>query len=448
MDIIGKSRTPSDSPLKGGENGAAGNNRFGLVLFGTISMLFLVYVLVFAFYQSYREREYKKELAGVRVTIINTDGTVLMDTEKDPATMPNHLQRAEVQQALQDGYGFDISRTSETDGERYFYSATYSEETGKIIRSAVPYPGEGTGAPITNRGYIGLSVLIFLLLSLVLYLYTRRVGRHVETTIDDYREQVRKAEEEKVRIKHQLTQNTAHELKTPAASIQGYLETILNTPNLPEDKRQYFLERCYSQSERMNALLKDMATLTKLSPFPAGEAGTLSPIEGQGDYAGAWKFEEVDLSEIIRSVAEDVQLAAQKKGILLEVDIPSKMPMQGDTSLLYSAFRNVLDNAITYSGGTTVKIEANENDPSTGSGANENGNRGYCVSIADDGVGVAEEHLPHLFERFYRVDKGRSRELGGTGLGLAIVKNAIALHGGTCYAESNAPHGLKITMVV
>lgn len=394
-----------------------GKNKFGLTLFGSITLLFLVYVLVFAFYQSYREREYKKELAGVRVTIINTDGTVLMDTEKDPATMPNHLQRHEVQQALRDGYGFDISRTSETDGERYFYSATYSEETGKIIRSAVPYPGEGTGAPITNRGYIALSFLIFLLLSLVLYLYTRRVGQHVETTIDDYREQVRKAEEEKMRIKHQLTQNTAHELKTPAASIQGYLETILNTPNLPEDKRQYFLERCYSQSERINALLKDMATLTRL------------------DANANIHFEAVNLSEIIRTAAEDVALAAQNRGLSLDVNLPDGMPMQGDSSLLYSAFRNILDNAIAYSGGTKIRVDASVGED-------------YRITIADDGVGVAEEHLEHLFERFYRVDKGRSRELGGTGLGLAIVKNAISLHGGTCCAQTTIPHGLTVKVAI
>lgn len=395
-----------------------GRNKFGLTLFGTISVLFLAYVLIFAFYQSYREREYKRELAGVRVTIINTDGTVLMDSQKDPATMPNHLQRHEVQQALQEGYGFDISRTSETDGERYFYSATYSPETGKIIRSAVPYPGEGNDTPITNRGYIVLSILIFLLLSLVLYLYTRRVGQHVDTTIEDYRQQVRMAEEEKVRIKHQLTQNTAHELKTPAAGIQGYLETILNTPNLPEDKRRYFLERCYSQSERMNALLKDMGTLSRLD---ANENANVN-------------FQEVDVAEIVRTVVTDVSLAAQKKGISLRVSIPDKMPMQGDASLLYSIFRNILDNAIAYSGGTTVRITYSPP---------KQGDLGG-LSITDNGVGVAEEHLPHLFERFYRVDKGRSRELGGTGLGLAIVKNAVLLHGGSIEACPTQPHGLTI----
>lgn len=393
-----------------------GRNRFGLTLFGTITTFFLVYVLVFSVYQFYREREYKKELAGVRVTIINTRGEVLMDTEKDPKTMPNHLQRHEVQQALEEGYGFDINRTSETDGERYFYSATYFPESGQIVRSAVPYPGDKAETPITNRGYIFLSILIFIALSLMLYLYTRKVGKHVETTIEDYRQQVRIAEEEKVRIKHQLTQNTAHELKTPAASIQGYLETILHTPDLPEDKRQYFLERCYNQSERMNALLKDMATLTKLD----------ANINAN--------FKDVNIAEIARSAIKDVSLAANKKGMLINLDIRENMPMRGDASLLYSIFRNILDNAISYSEGTLIHVTENKKE-------NE---KNYFFSISDNGIGVAEEHLPHLFERFYRVDKSRSRDLGGTGLGLAIVKNAVLLHGGTIEAIATQPHGLCI----
>ena len=399
MDIIGK------------------NRNFGLTLFFAISVLFLAYVLIFAIYQAYREREYKKELAGVRVTIINTDGVVLMDTEKDPHTMPNHLQRHEVQQALQEGYGFDISRTSETDGERYFYSATYFPESGQIIRSAIPYPGEKADAPITNKGYIALSVIIFLLLSAVLFFYTRRVGRHVDSTIEDYRQQVRMAEEEKMRIKHDLTQNTAHELKTPLASINGYLETLIAHPNLPSEQQQRFLDKCMTQAQRMTALLSDMSTLTRLDNMQTALT----------------EKQPVDMVEIARQAIEDVRPMLEQKRIALTCDMPAQLPMQGDYNLLYSVFRNILDNAILYSGCTEIRVS---------------GNPEYEFAIADNGVGVEKEHLPHLFERFYRVDKGRSRDMGGTGLGLSIVKNAVSLHGGTCSAEISHPHGLTISFSI
>ena len=370
------------------------NKNFGLTLFFAISTLFLAYVMIFAVYQAYREREYKKELAGVRVTIINSDGVVLMDTEKDPHTMPNHLQRHEVQQALQEGYGFDISRTSETDGERYFYSATYFPQSGQIIRSAIPYPGEKANVPITNRGYIILSVIIFLLLTAALFFYTRRVGRYVDSTIEDYRQKVRVAEEEKMRIKHDLTQNTAHELKTPLASINGYLETLASHPDLSPEQRKLFLDKCMNQAQRMTDLLSDMSTLTRMDNMQAALA----------------EKRPVDIAAIAEQAIEDV-------------------PAQGDYNLLYSVFRNILDNAILYSGCTEIRV---------------NGNEQYEFSIADNGAGVEKEHLPRLFERFYRVDKGRSRAMGGTGLGLAIVKNAVALHGGTCCAENTRPHGLTI----
>lgn len=396
-----------------------GKHKFGLTLFCFISVLFLAYVVVFAFYQSNREREYKKGLAGVRVTVIDTSGVVLFDTEKNPQQMPNHLHRHEVQQALSDGYGFDIDRTSETNGERYFYSATYSPETGQIIRSAVPYPNDKNKSVITNRGYIAFSVLIFLILTLVLYIYTKRIGQHVDTTLQTYRKQVREAEEEKVRIKHQLTQNTAHELKTPAASINAYLETLLSTPDLTAEKRQYFLERCLAQSERMNALLKDMSTLTKLD-----ESGK-----------NAAHFEPIDLVQIVNSAVHDVAQRATMKHIDIQITLPAEMPMQGDRTLLNSVFLNILENAIAYSNADTLIIQAETttNNPTT-----------YAFTIADNGIGIPKEHLPFIFERFYRVDQGRSRELGGTGLGLAIVKNAITLHGGNITATNTIPHGLTI----
>ena len=381
-----------------------GKNKIGLRLFLSVSVIFLAYTLLFIGYSKLRERQYKNELAGVRVTIIDSKGHVRMDTEQQPAAMGNHLQRKEVQQALKEGYGFDISRTSQTNGERYFYSATYFPEAELIVRTAIPYPSDHDKLLIPGTHYVWVSLVIFALLAVVLYQYSQRFGRLVDNTIDEKRKQV--------------THNTAHELKTPASSIQGYLETLIANPDLPAEQRQYFLERCYSQSTRMNALLKDISTLNRL--------------DEKGKHTA--HFENLDLAQLIRETVNDCLLRAQEKHITIQTSIPDSIPMQGDSELLYSVFRNLLDNAIAYSGGSVVHI--------TSETSRKAGMLGFCVS--DDGVGVGEEHLPYLCERFYRVDKGRSRNQGGTGLGLAIVKNAILLHGGSITCSSTTPHGLTI----
>ena len=381
-----------------------GKNKIGLRLFLSVSVIFLAYTLLFIGYSKLRERQYKNELAGVRVTIIDSKGHVRMDTEQQPAAMGNHLQRKEVQQALKEGYGFDISRTSQTNGERYFYSATYFPEAELIVRTAIPYPSDHDKLLIPGTHYVWVSLVIFALLAVVLYQYSQRFGRLVDNTIDEKRKQV--------------THNTAHELKTPASSIQGYLETLIANPDLPAEQRQYFLERCYSQSTRMNALLKDISTLNRL--------------DEKGKHTA--HFENLDLAQLIRETVNDCLLRAQEKHITIQTSIPDSIPMQGDSELLYSVFRNLLDNAIAYSGGSVVNI--------TSETSRKAGMLDFCVS--DDGVGVGEEHLPYLCERFYRVDKGRSRNQGGTGLGLAIVKNAILLHGGSITCSSTTPHGLTI----
>ncbi len=384
-------------------------------LFAVLTGIFLCYMLVFILLQHYREESYKQQLGGVRVTLIDRAGDVVMDTEQEPSGLTNHLARPEVQQALQEGYGYDIRRTSETDGETYFYSATYFPETGQIIRSAVPYPSEKErGRPHTYL-YIILSVVVFVLLSIVLYVYTRYVGRHVENTIDDYRTQVRQAEEEKMQLKHDLTQNTAHELKTPLASISGYLETVLSHPQLAEEQRTAFLSKCAAQTQRMTNLLNDMSTLTRLDNTQE------QTIDKQ----------TVDLVEIVGQAIQDVSPMLAQKQMQLTCELPDRLPIEGNYNLLYSVFRNILDNALLYSKGTNITIK---------------GDSHYAFSIADNGVGVEAKHLARLFERFYRVDKGRSRAMGGTGLGLAIVKNALALHGGKCWAEPTHPHGLTIRL--
>ena len=228
-------------------------------------------------------------------------------------------------------------------------------------------------------------------------------------------------QEEESRMKRQLTQNVSHELKTPVSSIQGYLETILSNPDLDPERCRFFLERCYSQSTRLTGLLRDISVLNRLD-----EASALFDLT------------EVNIPKLIAEIEKECSQEMEIRHITTEVILPGNPTIIGNNSLLYSIFRNLYDNAIAYAGiGITVTIECFREDENF-----------YYFSFSDTGVGVAEEHLNRLFERFYRVDKGRSRKLGGTGLGLAIVKNAVLFHGGTIFAKNNVHKGLEFVFTL
>ena len=228
-------------------------------------------------------------------------------------------------------------------------------------------------------------------------------------------------EEEQIRLKRQLTQNIAHELKPPVSSIQGYLETIVSNENLPHEKMMLFLERCYAQSNRLTRLLRDISVLTRMD-----EAANMIDME------------KVDISVLVANIVNEVSLELEEKHITVVNSLRPKIQLRGNYSLLYSIFRNLMDNAIAYAG-TYIRINI--------SCFREDENY-YYFSFADTGVGVAPEHLNRLFERFYRIDKGRSRKLGGTGLGLAIVKNAVLIHGGTISAKNNQGGGLEFVFTL
>lgn len=228
-------------------------------------------------------------------------------------------------------------------------------------------------------------------------------------------------EEEQARLKRQLTQNIAHELKTPVSSIQGYLETIISNPNIPQENVRVFLERSYAQSNRLTFLLRDISVLTRMDEAP-------EMVEK----------ESVNLSKIVENILNEVTLGLEEKHITVVNKLPPNITLTGSSSLLYSIFRNLIDNAIAYAGtNIQITIKCFREDE-----------KFYYFSFSDTGVGVPEEHLNRLFERFYRVDKGRSRKLGGTGLGLAIVKNAVLFHGGTIFAKNMPTGGLEFVFTL
>ena len=223
--------------------------------------------------------------------------------------------------------------------------------------------------------------------------------------------------EEETSLKRQLTQNIAHELKTPISSIQGYLETILENQDLPDEKRNKFIERSYLQSKRLGDLLRDISTLTRMDEAPR-----------------LIEKEPVNLTNMLTQLFAEVENEAHQKNIRLIMDIPAELHILGNPSLLYSIFRNLMDNALAYGGeNIEVGVRCFRNDM----------DRSYFL-FYDTGEGIAEEHLNRIFERFYRIDKGRTRKLGGTGLGLAIVKNAVQLHGGSISAKNRENGGLEV----
>lgn len=229
--------------------------------------------------------------------------------------------------------------------------------------------------------------------------------------------------EEQTRLKQQLTQNVAHEFKTPVCSIQGYLETIINNypDNLTQEQLMHFLKRCYSQSNRLNNLVADISQLNKMS-------GAVQQVNR----------EVIDLSLLICNMLLEINNLIVEQNITVENELPEHIFLNGDASMVYSIFRNLFDNAIAYAGeGCTIKLRCYRSDADY-----------YHFSFSDNGVGVPNEHLNRIFERFYRVDKGRSRKLGGTGLGLAIVKNAVTLHGGTISARQAQEGGLEFVFTL
>ena len=217
-------------------------------------------------------------------------------------------------------------------------------------------------------------------------------------------------------LKRHLTQNISHELKTPVSSIMGYMESILENPDLDPGRQKFFVERSFMQAKRLTALLQDISTLNKID-------------EGKR----LFQKEPCDLAQVINDVLFDVHLQIEQKKCVILRNYNAVLPLQGNRSLLYSIFRNLTDNAITY-GGEQIVIDIS---------CYREDEQFYYFSFSDNGVGIAEEHLGKVFERFYRVDKGRSRKIGGTGLGLAIVKNAVLLHKGTISAKSVSTGGLS-----
>lgn len=348
-----------------------------------------------------------KPFDDIRISIIALTGAVVYDNAIPLDSLDNHRGRPEVAEALFRGSGYNISRLSTSDGREYFYSATRGERV--IVRTAIPYSNTLQDLLEADWSFLIVMISITLVMSVVAYFTTRKLGADIE------RVNLYEAEQEQNRLKRQLTNNINHELKTPVASIQVCLETLLSGINLSEEKRLELIERCYTHNDRLRRLLNDVSLITR--------------IEDGSAFIGK---EKVVINDIIDEVAKELMMLTDDERLLLHTDFNNEVIIDGNPSLIGSIFRNLTENAIAYSEGQNIYISLLEN------------NEKFChIRFEDDGKGVEHSQLPYLFERFYRVDKGRSRQKGGTGLGLAIVKHAVQFHGGTITITNRPKGGLR-----
>lgn len=366
----------------------------------------------------------------LRVTLIDRKGNVVYDNTS-PHPTANHNTRPEVIEARANGTGHAVARLSQSDDMNYFYSARLADN-GMVVRSAAPYTHSLTDFLKADSTMLWIMVALTFAMSLVGFIVTRKISLSI-TRLNDFahkaergeriysdeafpndelgsiagnivklyvqrEQQHRQAlrnEQDKIRLKKQLTNNINHELKTPVASILLCLDLLHDHPELAPEQKEEFMDKIRHNAQRLNSLLKDVSTITRMD-------------EG----ADVIEKTETNLTALIREIVEESRLRTNMK---ITLDIP-ELTIKGNRPLLESIFRNLIDNAIAYSGASEMIISA---DPE--------GN----FTVSDNGCGIAPEHLPHIFERFYRIDSGRSRAAGGTGLGLSIVRNAVAIHGGS-----------------
>lgn len=446
----------------------------------TILGAFWILVAIFMVFQYHREKEYRsgmmdsrlqmhnsriiedmrrgEDIASVvdridapvpdlRVTLIDADGRVLYDSRRNGITA-NHNNRPEIIGARSHGEGFAIERLSESDEQLYFYSATLGDD-GTVVRSAAPYTHSLSIFLSADSTILWIMAAVSLIISIFVLAVTNKIsvsirrlnmfakkaeeGKNLSTEYafphdelgsianhivrlyvqreEQFRENMR-LEKDKTRLKKQLTNNINHELKTPVASILVSLDLLNDHPEMPAEKKEEIMRRIRGNAGRLSALLQDVSTLTKMDDAPGMIART-----------------DVDLSALVREIAEESQARTDMK---IEIRMP-ELHIWGNAGLLESVFRNLFDNAIAYSGGTEITVTADR--------------KGHFL-FRDNGRGVSPEHLEHIFERFYRVDDGRTRAGGGTGLGLAIVRNAIHVHGGEITARNSRGLMFEFTLPV
>ena len=369
--------------------------------------------------------------ANTRITWISAEGTVLYDSTEDEHTFENHKNRPEVKKAFAKGEGEDI-RKSDTIGEEMCYYAEKMPD-GTVLRVS------RTMNSAMKSAFHILPFMIFLALVMIVTAWLlskwqiERLIRPINTLdlenpleqemypelqpLLERIEQSNKAKEAVAAMRREFSANVSHELKTPLTSISGYAEIMKDGLVRPEDM-QHFSEKIYQEASRLIMLVEDIIKLSRLD-------------EGRVEL----EKEEVDLYELSREIISRLAPQAAKNRVRLELTGES-VKYTGIRQILDEMIYNITENAIKYNNpGGKVSVWAG------------NTLQGKKVVVTDNGIGIPEDQIDRIFERFYRVDKSHSKERGGTGLGLSIVKHGVMLHHGEVHVESKLGEGTRIELV-
>lgn len=369
--------------------------------------------------------------ANTRITWISAEGTVLYDSTEDEHTFENHKNRPEVKKAFAKGEGEDI-RKSDTIGEEMCYYAEKMPD-GTVLRVS------RTMNSAMKSAFRILPFMAFLALVMIVTAWLlskwqiERLIRPINTLdlenpleqemypelqpLLERIEQSNKAKEAVAAMRREFSANVSHELKTPLTSISGYAEIMKDGLVRPEDM-QHFSEKIYQEASRLITLVEDIIKLSRLD-------------EGRVEL----EKEEVDLYELSREIISRLAPQAAKNQVRLELTGES-VKYAGIRQILDEMIYNITENAIKYNNpGGKVSVWAG------------NTLQGKKVVVTDNGIGIPEDQIDRIFERFYRVDKSHSKERGGTGLGLSIVKHGVILHHGEVHVESKLGEGTRIELV-
>lgn len=359
----------------------------------------------------------------------------------------------------------EASESSGHNSEYFYYKATTSDDGRLEVLTVVPVNELLRKASLPDPKIWVVVVLIAIVLTVLSYYTTRYLGTNVKILRDfainsandrNYKPDLSKiphdelgditrqiarlhnnltqalentkrehdvalhAMNEKARLKRQLTNNINHELKTPVGVIKGYLDTIVDNPDMDPAARERFITKAQEHVNRLVNLMNDVSSLTRLD-------------EG----SSIINTEPIDFHDVVYSVISDCTESGMLGNLSFAYDIPLNCRINGNFNLLTGMLSNLVKNANIHSKGTECGIKLVGED-----------DKFYTFAFYDNGIGVSQEHIPHLFDRFYRVDSGRSRKAGGTGLGLSIVQNTVLAHGGTIVISNRPEGGLQFTFTL